>query len=384
MILTKKQEEGLNIAVSRYLNHEPYTIISGYAGVGKSTLVTFIIDALNIDRDLVAYVAYTGKASLVLKEKGCPNPTTAHQLLYKAIPKNDGTFYLQKKRPLDKQYKLIVVDEVSMLPQEMWDLLLSHYIHVIALGDPGQLPPVGRENNILDHPHIFLDEIMRQAEESEIIRLTMDIRAGKPLQKLNGSEVMIIDKSDMVEGMYNWADQIICGKNETRFAINDQIRKIRFGVESQMPIIGDKVVCGHNDWELLSMVQSQPLVNGLIGTISSIQPMSFIAPYVGQVDLLQCGLDIDDYDYYDPIPMDAKKFLQHQDTVTKENFRYLKNFKIKPFEYAYAITCHKSQGSEYNKVLVLEEYLRGSDHKRWLYTAATRAAQKLVIVRNYR
>ena len=82
--------------------------------------------------------------------------------------------------------------------------------------------------------------------------------------------------------------------------------------------------------------------------------------------------------------MDAKLFLEHQETITKQNFRWLKNFKIKPFEYAYCITCHKSQGSEYNKVLVLEEYLKGNEHKRWLYTAATRAADKLVIVRNYR
>jgi exodeoxyribonuclease-5 len=82
---------------------------------------------------------------------------------------------------LDYPYKLIVVDEISMLPKEIWDLLISHRIHVIALGDPGQLPPIGESNGVLDKPHIFLDEIMRQAQESEIIRLTMDIRAGKPL-----------------------------------------------------------------------------------------------------------------------------------------------------------------------------------------------------------
>lgn len=82
-------------------------------------------------------MAYTGKASMVLREKGCPNATTAHRLLYRSVPRKDGTFYHIPKRPLDKKYDLIVVDEVSMLPKELWDLLLSHYIHVIALGDPG-------------------------------------------------------------------------------------------------------------------------------------------------------------------------------------------------------------------------------------------------------
>lgn len=137
MELTHKQEEGLKIAVSRYYNHDPYTVISGYAGSGKSTLVKFIISALNLYPEDVAYVAYTGKAALVLKEKDCPNPTTAHKLLYNSKPRPDGTFYHEIKRPLEAPYKLIVVDEVSMLPLEMWELLLSHHIHVVALGDPG-------------------------------------------------------------------------------------------------------------------------------------------------------------------------------------------------------------------------------------------------------
>ena len=171
MILTKKQEEGLKIAVQRYRNKESYTCISGYAGSGKSTLVQFIISALDIPEYLIAYIAYTGKAAQVLKNKGCPGAMTAHRLLYQSFPRKDGTFVhipYESLGPL----QLIIVDEVSMLPKDMWDLLLSHKIHVIALGDPGQLPPVmAEQHGILDHPHIFLDETMRQAQESEIIRL---------------------------------------------------------------------------------------------------------------------------------------------------------------------------------------------------------------------
>jgi exodeoxyribonuclease-5 len=206
MILTKKQEEGLDIAVARYKRKESYTCIAGYAGTGKSTLVKFIVSALDIDPDLVCYVAFTGKAALVLKEKGCPNAMTAHKLLYQSYPRNDGTFWHKQKRPLDKAYKLIIVDEVSMLPKDMWELLLSHNIHVIALGDPGQLPPIGDDNGVLANPHIFLDEIMRQAQESEIIRLTMDIREGKPLELYKGKEVQVIDKKDFEDGIYLWAD----------------------------------------------------------------------------------------------------------------------------------------------------------------------------------
>ena len=136
MQLTNKQELGLKIAVARYKEGKPWTCIAGYAGTGKSTLVKFIVAALDIDKEDICYVAYTGKAAKVLRDKGCDNAMTAHRLLYQSVPRNDGTFYHKIKRPLDHCYKLIIVDEISMLPKEMWDLLLSHKIHVICLGDP--------------------------------------------------------------------------------------------------------------------------------------------------------------------------------------------------------------------------------------------------------
>ena len=135
--LTNKQEEALKLAVARYMMGMPYTVIAGYAGAGKSTLVKFIISALNIPEEEVAYVAYTGKAANVLKNKGCPNATTAHKLLYHAKQTKNGNYIFSPKRVLDKQYKLIVVDEVSMLPQELWYQLLSHGVYILAMGDPG-------------------------------------------------------------------------------------------------------------------------------------------------------------------------------------------------------------------------------------------------------
>jgi exodeoxyribonuclease-5 len=196
MILTTKQEEGLKTAVTRYKAHEAYTTISGYAGTGKSTLIKFIIAALDIAPEQVCYVAYTGKAAQVLKQKGCPNPITAHKLLYKAKPMPNGTYKFEPKLALEGEYKIIVVDEVSMLPKEMWLRLLSHKIHVIACGDPFQLPPIDKDsdNHVLDTPHVFLDEIMRQAYDSEIIRFSMWIREGKPIHEFpaSGQQVMFV------------------------------------------------------------------------------------------------------------------------------------------------------------------------------------------------
>lgn len=139
IVLTNKQLQALSIAVARYKAHEPWTCISGYAGSGKSTLVKFIVAALNIYPDEVCYVAFTGKAATVLKQKGCENAMTAHKLLYKARPMPDGKYIFEPRKMLEEDYKLIVVDEVSMLPAAMWNLLLYHKVHVLALGDPGLL-----------------------------------------------------------------------------------------------------------------------------------------------------------------------------------------------------------------------------------------------------
>jgi exodeoxyribonuclease-5 len=386
MILTRNQEEGLKTAIARYNNKEAYTCIAGYAGTGKSTLVQFIIDALNIPEERVVYIAYTGKAAQVLRTKGCPNAMTAHRLLYQSFPKKDGTFTHIPIRPL-YPYKIIVVDEVSMLPKHMWELLLSHKIHVLALGDPGQLPPVAAEQHgVLDHPHIFLDEIIRQAQESEIIRLTMDIRAQKPLQLMRGNEVRIVDRDEMLNtGFLAWADQILVGKNDTRFAINNFMREVLMNTDDPHPLVGDRIICLKNNWECINEA-GDALVNGLSGTITNLT-YTKDNPFMEVTPIADFTPDYDNAKSFLALEMDYKIFMEHEPTINKDNFKRIpKYYQPNQFDYAYAITCHKSQGSEYDKVIVLEEYLKGhskEEHARWLYTAATRAAKKLIIVRNY-
>ena len=175
MILTKKQEEGLKAAVVRHRAGEKYTVIAGYAGTGKSTLVRSIIDALDVEEDRICYSAFTGKAAEVLRKKGNKNVSTLHKLLYEHIPRPAGGFFRKPKATID--YDIVVVDEVSMAPKSLMELLFNHRVYVICLGDPFQLPPIDKDedNGLLDHPHVFLDEIMRQEQESEIIQLTMKI-----------------------------------------------------------------------------------------------------------------------------------------------------------------------------------------------------------------
>lgn len=371
--LTTKQAQGLKLAIQRYKNHEPYTCIAGFAGTGKSTLVQYIIKELYIPDHLIAYVAYTGKASLVLQQKGCPGATTAHRLLYYSQELPDGTFiHTPRERP-EHPLKLIVVDEVSMLEKEQWEILMRWRIPVIALGDPFQLPPIHEDNGVLAHPHIFLDQVMRQAQDSEIIRLSMDIREGKSLNCYHGKDVCVTSKSKISDQLLLKADQVLCGKNVTRFDLNQRIRRAVWGDKYQIaPINGDKCICLKNYWD------KGNLTNGTIGTINKIYTMNteLLKP------MLLGSFETDTGDTYDFLSMDYKIFTEGKTTVNQDNWRqFAKYERPMEFDYGYAITVHKSQGSEFDKIILFNEYL-GADREhylRWLYTGITRASKKLIV-----
>ena len=390
MILTAKQEEGLKIAVSRFKAHEPWTCIAGYAGTGKSTLVKFIIAALNLRPEDVAYVTFTGKAASVLRHKGCPNAMTAHKLLYYSKRMPSGKFVFKPKPVLDGHFSLIVVDEISMLPNDLWELLLSHKKHVIALGDPFQIPPIDKkaDNHVLDTPHIFLDEIMRQAQESEIIRLTMDIRDFKAPQYFKGNEIQVLRPNEVVDGMYQWADQIICATNRKRHEINGYMRQAAGrGAE---PESGDKIICCRNCWDITDMTGDNALVNGTIGTLGEFAWGIQEYPIFGfpNVPVMYSQIFTND-GIFEDVVMDHQALKEGKPFLTSEQayqiYRRpdLKNLEPVEFNYGYAITGHRAQGSEWDKVLVFEEKFPfdREEHARWLYTAATRASEKLVLVR---
>lgn len=394
MILTDKQNKGLKIAIDRYAKGEKYTVISGYAGTGKTTLVKFIIDALsnyNIDaKTEVCYAAYTGKAAEVLRKKGNKNAITLHKLLYDFFPKRDGTFFRKPKEELE--YKIVVVDEVSMAPKELMERLFKYNVYVICLGDPFQLPPIDKkeDNHLLDNPHIFLDEVMRQAAESEIIQLTMKIRNKEPIPFMQGKEVQVIKKEELNTGMLLWADQILVATNNIRNNINQQMRQL-LG-KGDKPEEGDKIICLRNYWENSDMKGENILVNGTVGYIKDCYSYSVKPKLPGKninIDVLNANFTTDDGINFGSLEIDKQMLSTEKPCVDwKTSFMLNKKYKEnnpvpKEFAYAYAVTCHKAQGSEWDKVLVIEERFPfdEEEHARWLYTACTRAANKLVLVR---
>lgn len=390
--LNKKQEEGLKTAVERFQNGEKYTCIAGYAGSGKSTLIPFIIAALGIEEEKVCYVAFTGKAATVLKQKGCQNAITAHKLLYHAKPLPNGDYIYTPRKKFEIEYKVVVVDEISMLPKSMWELLCSHSCYIIACGDPGQLPPISKDedNHVLDTPHIFLDEIMRQAQESEIIRLSMHIREGKPISTFNslGEQVQIFQPKDVVSGMYTWADQIICATNEKRNYINRFMREQKGYAEE--PCIGDKIISLRNHWDDYSFWGEWALTNGTIGTISEFKLQEVYVPkYIAdnRINFMFTEIDLENGDSFTNIPIDYECLKTGQSTLnSRQQYQMNKNKMIPdaPYEfaYAYAITCWKAQGSEWDKILGIEEAFPfdKDTRQKYMYTLCTRAKEKLVLI----
>ena len=393
MILTPKQEQALKIILTKYKNKEKYVTICGYAGVGKSTLAKFAIEALNVKPEKVAYACYTGKAAEVLRKKGNQNAMTLHKLLYDSIPKPGGGFIRKPKRALD--YDIVLVDEISMAPKSMLEMLLKHNVFCIFMGDSFQLPQIdkGEEHTFLQNADIFLDEVMRQAAESEIIQLTMKIRAGEDIPFSKGNEAIVIPRRELVTGHLTWADQIITATNASKATFNKQMREL-LGY-SGLPQDGEKMICLRNYWDDLSEDGESALVNGTTGIIhmpfeSFRMAPQFVKMKNHKMETIQCDFTSDDGSYFNSVEMDKHMILTGEKCIDwRESYQLgrliqrIGDIVPREFTFGYAITCHKAQGSEWDKVLVIEENFPfdKKEHARWLYTACTRAASRLVLVR---
>lgn len=348
--------------------------------MGKSTIIPIIVDALNLDPKSVAYVCPTGKACKVLRNKGTPNASTLHSFLYHYYRQSDGTWKHKRRKEPPFPCSLVVLDEASMVSLEMWKELLDFGIPVIATADPFQLPPVGgTPNSTWDYPHIFLDEIHRQAAESDIIRLCYSIRTGKDIPYKKTKEVNVISPKEMANDMLFWADQVLCGRNATRNHYNQLMRKKLYGVEDTTPVIGEKISCKRNNWDLLDITNSEPLVNGEMGYITKITTNK------NRLLGTKCTIDFKGDNEFKDVLADYKLLTEGVETVDKSNFRlFPPAFRPNLFDFGYVLSVWRAQGSQYEKVLFIAEekmkYMTKTDYARYLYTGASRPEKSLILV----
>ena len=335
----------------------------GYAGTGKSTLARHFAE--NIDGE-VAFGAFTGKAALVMRKNGCKGARTIHSMIYIAEEnKKTGelTWRINRQSYLN-EVSLIIIDECSMVDEDLAKDLLSFGRPILVLGDPGQLPPVKGTGFFTEaEPDVLLTEIHRQAKDNPIIHLATLLR-NEHMPKLGTyGESLVTNKlttTDILE-----ADQVLVGRNVTRESFNKKIRKMR-GFDPDTPVVGDRVICLQNNKEL-------GIFNGGMFDVEQILQQN-----AEKSQFLMMRLNSQDEDRSPFLARVHKSFFF--DEIPTPNWKILKG--TVHCTYSYAITTHKAQGSQWNDVLTLgnEAYCFRDDKWKWLYTSVTRASSKLKLI----
>lgn len=366
MEFSHQQAQALE-SVTRWLqgSSQVYRLF-GYAGTGKTTLAKYLKAS--------HYAAYTGKAAYVLQQKGCP-ATTIHSLVYvpaiksaerlkhlqaklKADPENAKlqaqvkaekenlkrpAFTLNLESPL-QDARLLVIDECSMVDANMAADILSFGCRVLVLGDPAQLPPVKGGGYFTDAtPNYLLTEVHRQARENPILDLATTVRETGVLPATHPC----LHTGKITPTMALGVDQLIVGKNATRRSSNTRYREL-LGYTDPLPVVGDKVVCTRNNHEI-------GILNGAVYEVTDTW-----------TDMHYMQLD------------NTLEVEYHPELFLNRELDYWRIQDADSFEYGYALTCHKAQGSQWDSVGIVNESGVFRGHAtRWLYTAITRAAKDL-------
>lgn len=422
---------------------KPVFVLKGYAGTGKTSLISALVKALpRLDmRSLL--LAPTGRAAKVMSNYSGRGAYTIHKIIYK--PKGDagtigGGFILQKNYYKDTVF---IVDESSMLADDggmsgnlLWDLIQFVFSgkdnRLLLIGDTAQLPPVGSEYSpaldagyLLRHyrleaDQIELSEVMRQRLESGILfnatALRDQLLQQEPKVKIQTSAFRDIFKmtSERLEDGLRYAygkfgtenSTVVTRSNKAAVQYNLYIRKVIHFFEEEINT-GDLLMIVKNNYTYMAESDKVNfLANGDMVEVMKIR--SFEEMYGLRFATLELRL----LDYPEEPFFEAKVILDTLYTpspsLTREQFRtlydlvsqdyadvanktermefirkdpYLNALQVK---FAYALTCHKAQGGQWKAVFVDQGYLKEDqvdrDFVRWLYTAITRATEELYLV----
>ena len=395
IILNKTQKEAVAKALSWYYfnsYNKPYFVMVGPAGSGKSFLVKYIVNELGLPPHYkVLYCAYTGKAALRLRIAG-NNANTIHKTFYNIYKTASGTIRFSRKKRLDSNIKLIIIDEFSMINQQMINDILAFRVPTILIGDGNQIPPIFGKNKLIDDPReidVKLTEVMRQNDTSGILDLAQIALDRKEFRLGTYKKCNVVSYYDIENIMHKY-DVVLCWKNETRLELNEFIRK-KLGFSGLYPKKGEKVLTLKNDYNHL--LESDDLeITILNGMISYMQNDT---------------IEDKDYIYCDFIP----DFIANKNEEGFNNIkchksyfqRYTNPYIITPshernwkkktqdmneseedstvhLDFGYALSYWKAQGSEWQKVLVLDEYRGSEDHYfKLMYSSITRARESVDI-----
>lgn len=380
--LTQGQQIAIKKAIEWYYDphKKPAFFLCGSAGTGKSTVAKTAVSMMGLSTYQVVMVTYTGKAASVLRSKGNV-ANTIHSMFYRVFTTPDGKTAFAKRKTIPNTIKLILIDEVSMVNEHMMDDLKSFGIPLLCLGDPGQLPAMYYPNLGVESPDVFLEEVMRQKGDSGILQLATMARKDIPIPYGQYKESRVIHMSEVTD--IEKYDMVLTWSNSTRKEMNALIRK-KLGLTSVYPVKGEKIVCLKNNYtyeiDCGEDMQISP-VNGL--------------EMVALSDAREPRTDEDDQDYlvmeYAPDFVKDKCFSTPISKIPFEAYKTMEPYEdslvnvpqhIVVADFSYALTCHKSQGSSWPNVLVIDEFQGSrSEYKKWIYTCITRAEKSVTIAR---
>lgn len=298
-----------------------------------------------------------------LREEGIES-NTIHSTIYRLVERTEGKPVFELKGAIE--YDLLVIDEYSMVNDRIGKDLESFGKKILVVGDIKQLPPIGDTWIPFGKSDYNLTKIMRQAADSNIVRVAYGCLSGKlpNYGTYKGVDTVVVAK-DIKDEVLARADTIIVARNKTRHRINKLVRS-ELGFTDVYPQAGDKLICTKNKWDVV--VDGQPLINGMTGTCMECK--LFGGDSIGIT--------------FKPDHTDDLVFVEVLkgcfDPSYEIDYKRYDIYKYVEFDFGYAVTAHKCQGSTIDNVVIINEVLKPSTHPNWLYTAITRARRALILV----
>jgi exodeoxyribonuclease V len=305
--------------------------------------------------------------------------------LLNPCPRCQNARYIRRDR-LDRDYSLIIADEASMISDELLGDLKSFGVPILAVGDHGQLPPVGEnKSTLMVRPDVRLEKIHRQSADNPIILLSARIReTGEIDTKLaDGDRFQVASLRDLgklVASRFTperfaacdgsiLSTGLIVATNRLRVGLNDQARS-SIGTKGGAPKKGEVVICLKNQ---------APIYNGMRAVLTADSFDLSDDKMAADMNFVEDGITTTATSMFVPQFNEEK-------TLDVEALRALGTSYSRAgglFDFGYSMTCHKAQGSQFPEAVVVADnlgWLR-ENRARWIYTAVTRAAQRLVVVR---